>query len=127
MVRSDYGLFFLLPAALAIASGRAHALWDDRLEPYASHAAYRDDNVLRRPPELEASTDTYRVSALGLQLDAPLGRQRVRGALSVNSVGYRPHPRITLSLGLRRETRSTSLAFGAYAINVASLGARIGF
>jgi exopolysaccharide biosynthesis operon protein EpsL len=88
MVRSDYGLFFLLPAALALASGRAHALWDDRLEPYASHAAYRDDNVLRQPPGLEASTDTYRVSTLGLQLDAPLGRQRLRGALSVNSVRY---------------------------------------
>jgi len=88
MVRSDYGLLFLLAAALALASGRAHALWDDRLELYASHAAYRDDNVLRLPPEREASVDTYRVSTLGLQLDAPLGRQRLRGALAVNSVRY---------------------------------------
>jgi hypothetical protein len=49
----------------------------------------------------------------------------------VNAAGlaasYRPHPRITLNLSLRRETRSTNLAFGDYAVNVASLGARIGF
>lgn len=91
MVRSDYApagwVRLLLSAALALAPGAAQALWDDRLELYASHAAYRDDNVLRRPGPGEQA-DTYRVSALGLRLDAPLERQRLRGELSVNGVRY---------------------------------------
>lgn len=91
MVRSDYGaaglLRLLLPAALALAPGAAQALWDDRLELYAAHAAYRDDNVLRQPGPA-TSADTYRVSTLGLRLDAPFQRQRLRGALQVNSVRY---------------------------------------
>jgi exopolysaccharide biosynthesis operon protein EpsL len=91
MVRSDHGrarlLRLLVPAALALAPGAAQALWDDRLELYAAHAAYRDDNVLRAPGPGEQA-DTYRVSALGLRLDAPLERQRLRGALQLNSVRY---------------------------------------
>lgn len=75
-------------AALLAPAGAALALWDDRLELYASQAAYRDDNVLRRPPGAEASADTYRVTELGLRLDAPLGRQRLRAALSANAVRY---------------------------------------
>jgi hypothetical protein len=109
--------FFLFAGALAPA-GAAHALWDDRLEPYASHAAYRDDNVLRLPLELSA--------LLGQVLGTVPARSERVSAAGL-AAGYRPHPRITLSLGLRRETRSTSLAFGAYTVNVASLGARIGF
>ena len=119
MVRSDYG-----PAARVTPGG------------LSSRGTPKRRSAGARTPYRESGFGVFfflfagareRVSALGVQLDAPLGRQRVRGALSVNSVGYRPHPRITLSLGLRRETRSTSLAFGAYAINVASLGAHIGF
>jgi exopolysaccharide biosynthesis operon protein EpsL len=83
-----FGVFFFLLGAALAPAGTAHALWDDRLELYAAHAAYRDDNVLRLAPGLEASADTYRVSALGLRLDAPLGRQRLRGALAANSVHY---------------------------------------
>lgn len=99
MVRSDYGParrrraarlagHFLLVAALFAPPRAAFALWDDRLELYASQAAYRDDNVLRRPAGAEASADTYRVTELGLRLDAPLGRQRLRAALSANAVRY---------------------------------------
>jgi exopolysaccharide biosynthesis operon protein EpsL len=91
MVRSDYGraglMRLLVPAALALAPGAAQALWDDRLELHATHAAYRDDNVLRAAGPGEQA-DTYRVSALGLRLDAPLERQRLRGALQLNSVRY---------------------------------------
>ncbi|HEU4646520.1 MAG TPA: outer membrane beta-barrel protein, partial [Burkholderiales bacterium] len=99
MVWSDYGParrrragrlagVFFFAAALLAPAGAALALWDDRLELYASHAAYRDDNVLRRPPGAEADADRYRVTELGLRLDAPLGRQRLRAALSANAVRY---------------------------------------
>ena len=85
----DYGRGWLLPAALGVAlAGEAHALWDDRMGLQASYATYRDDNVQRLPPGSETSADTYRVGALGLQLDAPAGHQRLRAALSVNSVRY---------------------------------------
>lgn len=99
MVRSDHGParrrraarlagLVVLVAALFAPPRAALALWDDRLELYASQAAYRDDNVLRRPPGAEASADSYRVTELGLRLDAPLGRQRLRAALSANAVRY---------------------------------------
>jgi hypothetical protein len=55
----------------------------------------------------------------------PARRERVEAAGL--AAGYRPHPRVTLTLGVRRETRATNLALGDYAVNVASLAARIGF
>ena len=42
------------------------------------------------------------------------------------SAAYRPLPQVTLQLLLRRETRSTDLALGEYAANIASLVVRIG-
>jgi hypothetical protein len=80
------GVCFLVAAAL-LPAGEARALWDDRLELSAAQSAYHDDNVLRQPAG--ESADTYRVTTLGLRLDAPAGRQRLRGDLAVNSVRYR--------------------------------------
>lgn len=87
--------FFLLAGALAAAGG---ALGQARevLELSAAHAAYRDDNVLRLPPGGEASADTYRVTSLGFNVDAPFGRQRLLGGLTVNAVRYDTFERFDL-------------------------------
>jgi hypothetical protein len=77
----------LLSATLALAPGAAQALWDDRLELFAAQSAYRDDNVLRAGAA-GSSADTYRVGELGLRLDLPFERQRLRGSLSANEVRY---------------------------------------
>lgn len=94
MVRTDYGwvrpgfgVFFFLLGALAPA-GAAHALWDDRLELFASQAVVRDDNLLRRPQAEGPIADSYRLTSLGFNLDAPLARQHLLGGFTVNSVRY---------------------------------------
>ena len=76
-------------AASVLAAGEALALLDDQLELSASQSAYRDDNVLRQPEGAGAQGDSYRVTTLGLRLDAPRDRQRLQGELAVNSVRYR--------------------------------------
>ena len=75
-------------AAALLPAPAARALWDERLELSAAQAAYRDDNVLRLPGGSLPSADTYRVTTLGLALDTPVGDQRLRGTLAVNSVRY---------------------------------------
>ncbi|MGH8706822.1 MAG: XrtB/PEP-CTERM-associated polysaccharide biosynthesis outer membrane protein EpsL [Burkholderiales bacterium] len=76
-----------LIAAGALAPPQALALWDDKLELFATQAVVRDDNLFRRP-ESEAITENYRVTSLGFDLNAQLGRQRLLGGLTVNSVRY---------------------------------------
>ena len=49
----------------------------------------------------------------------------VRAAAAVAS--YRPARLVTLQMGLRRETRSSTVAFGDYAANIFNVGVRIGF
>jgi exopolysaccharide biosynthesis operon protein EpsL len=77
-----------LIAAGALAAPQALALWDDKLELFASQAVVRDDNLFRRPQAEGRITENYRVTSLGFNLDAPLGRQRLLGGLTVNSVRY---------------------------------------
>lgn len=72
----------------ALAPPEALALWEDRLELFASQAVVRDDNLLRRPQAEGPITENYRVTSLGFNLDAPLARQRLLGGLTVNSVRY---------------------------------------
>ena len=43
------------------------------------------------------------------------------------ALGYQPLRNVSLDLGLRRENRSSSIAFGDYAANIVSLGARLSF
>lgn len=78
----------IVAAGVLAPSAEALALWGERLELFASHAAFRDDNVLRLASERESSADTYRVSSLGFDLDTPVGSQRLRGTLAVNAVRY---------------------------------------
>jgi exopolysaccharide biosynthesis operon protein EpsL len=77
-----------LAAGALAAAGEARALWDDRLELSASHAVYRDDNVLRLPQDAGAAADNYRITSLGVRLEAPVGRQRLHGALALSRVRY---------------------------------------
>jgi len=88
------GLFrraFFLPALIAagaLVPPKALALWDDKLELFASQAVVRDDNLFRRPEGAGTIADDYRVTSFGFNLDAPLGRQHLLGGLTVNSVRY---------------------------------------
>jgi len=43
------------------------------------------------------------------------------------SLGYQPLRTVRLDLGLRRENRSSSVAFGDYAVTIFTLGARVAF
>lgn len=86
--------YVFLAAALAAAGG-APAQEYDALELSAAHAAYRDDNVLRRPAG-EAAADTYRVTTFGIEADLPSGRQRLRADLTVNAVRYDTFERFDL-------------------------------
>jgi exopolysaccharide biosynthesis operon protein EpsL len=74
---------------------------------------------------LETSYRRYLGEAAQILNGVPARRERVEAAGL--AAGYRPHPRVTLTLGVRRETRATNRALGDYAVNVASLAARIGF
>lgn len=86
--------YVFLVGALAAAGG-ASAQEYDALELSAAHAAYRDDNVLRRPAG-DTAADTYRVSSFGIKVDLPFGRQRLRGDLTVDAVRYDTFERFDL-------------------------------
>lgn len=89
-------------AMLALATGpvlwatNSHALFDGRLEPYIAHSVTHDDNVFRLSEQLDpasvlgssSKSDTYRTTAVGLNLDVPVGRQRIQGGLSFNQNRY---------------------------------------
>jgi len=88
-----------LSAAVAVAVAPLHAaaLQDDRLELFASEVVTRDDNVFRLSSSVDpaavlgtASTaDTYRTTSFGFNVDIPLSRQRLLGALALNQMRYR--------------------------------------
>ena len=61
---------FFLPAT------EAFALWDDKLKVFAEEKITRDDNVFRFSKDQDPVGDTYRTTSLGLNLDAPVSRQR---------------------------------------------------
>jgi exopolysaccharide biosynthesis operon protein EpsL len=76
----------LAPATHAV------ALWDDKLELFASETLTRDDNVFRISSGLDPSAvlgssskgDTYRTTAVGFNLDIPVSRQRFAGGLTLD-------------------------------------------
>lgn len=75
---------------LSAQPGEAQALWDDRLELFAAQSVTHDDNVFRlsgaSDPVATLGTpekgDRILTTTLGLNLDAPLGRQRLVGNFS---------------------------------------------
>lgn len=74
----------------------SHALLDGRLVPFLAYAVVHDDNVFRLSEKLDpasvlgtpSKSDTYRTTSAGLNLDVPVGRQRIQGSLSFNQNRY---------------------------------------
>lgn len=88
MTRPTQALPFKLCTALALLSslGLAHAESD----PYAltvSQSLSRDSNVLR-VRDSAASADTISTTGLGLSVDQPIGRQRLRASLGAQALRY---------------------------------------
>jgi exopolysaccharide biosynthesis operon protein EpsL len=74
----------------AIAATPAFALWDGKLTPFVEEKVTRDDNVFRLSKNVDpvvaiGSTDagdTYSTTSLGINLDAPVSRQRFQAGYS---------------------------------------------
>jgi exopolysaccharide biosynthesis operon protein EpsL len=73
----------------AIAATPAFALWDGKLTPYVEEKVTRDDNVFRVSKNVSLAQamvptfgDTYYTTSLGINLDAPLSRQRFQAGYS---------------------------------------------
>jgi len=92
----DYGRAACVALIVPLAAGAARAQDEGALGLSAAYAAYRDDNVLRRPADAGTAADTYRVTSLGIDADAPYGRQRLRASLTVNAVRYDTFERFDL-------------------------------
>jgi exopolysaccharide biosynthesis operon protein EpsL len=86
----------ILAAGLLAAAPDARALWGDRLELYAEEAVAHDSNVFRISDGRDPATflgsssrgDTYHVTTLGLNLDIPISRQRLRAGYAFNESRY---------------------------------------
>lgn len=70
-------------ASVILPSQEAAALWDDRLEIFASQRITSEDNVFRNATR---ESDTFHTTSLGFNLDVPVSRQRflVGAALHYN-------------------------------------------
>ncbi len=74
----------------------AVALWDDKLELFASQTLTRDDNVFRLSSGLDPAAalgssskgDTSSTTSFGVNLDAPVSRQRFQGGVTWNQIRY---------------------------------------
>ena len=85
-----------MAAAILVWEGDAHALADGQLEPFASYALTRDDNVFRLSSQSDpasvlgtpSTADTYSTASAGLNFDVRAGRQRFVGGVWVNDNRY---------------------------------------
>jgi len=81
---------------LLSASQGAWALWDDRLEVFASEAVATDSNVFRISGDRDPTTfigsahkdDTYTTTSVGFNLDIPVSLQRFQAGASWNQIRY---------------------------------------
>ncbi len=99
-IRNERGRVILrgsaMAAALLVAAGNAHALFDGRLEPFVSYALTRDDNVFRLSAQSDpasvlgtpSTSDTHKTTSAGLNFNVPAGRQRFVGGAWVNDNRY---------------------------------------
>lgn len=84
------GACFLMPVASAF------ALRDDKLTLFAEEKVTHDDNVFRISKDLDpaatigspSKADTYRTTSVGLNLDAPVSRQRFQGGYTWSDNRY---------------------------------------
>lgn len=82
---------------LLLVAPQASALWDDRLELYASEAVTSDSNVFRlskdQNPEAvigrSSKNDLITTTTVGFNLNAPISRQRVQLGAAFNRNHYR--------------------------------------
>jgi exopolysaccharide biosynthesis operon protein EpsL len=85
-----------MAAAILVWEGDAHALADGQLEPFASYALTRDDNVFRLSSQSDpasvlgtpSTADTYSTASAGLNFDVLAGTQRFVGGVWVNDNRY---------------------------------------
>jgi exopolysaccharide biosynthesis operon protein EpsL len=82
-------------AGLFLPAMEAFALWDDKLMLFAEEKVTHDDNVFRISKNVDPATigassrgDTYSTTSLGLNLDAPVSRQRFQAAFARNDTRY---------------------------------------
>lgn len=83
-------------AGFALPAHEALALWDDRLELFASESITHDSNVFRLSDDVDAAaaigssekSDTIYTTSLGFNLDVPYGRQRFVGGYAKNYYRY---------------------------------------
>ncbi|TMH82094.1 MAG: hypothetical protein E6H47_14420 [Betaproteobacteria bacterium] len=79
----------IIIAGVLVPATDAVALWDDKLELFASQTLTRDDNVFRISSLVPAAvlgssskSDTYSTTSLGFNLDVPVSRQRFQGGVT---------------------------------------------
>ena len=79
----------IIIAGVLVPATDAVALWDDKLELFASQTLTRDDNVFRISSLVPAAVlgssskgDTYYTTSLGFNLDVPVSRQRFQGGVT---------------------------------------------
>jgi len=85
-----------MAAAILGWAGNALALADGQLEPFASYAVTRDDNVFRLSAQSDpasllgtpSTADTLSTASAGLNFDVASGRQRFVGGVWVNENRY---------------------------------------
>jgi len=95
VARRGLGVALTVAGALVPATS-AFALWDDRLELFASETVAHDDNVFRISSGLDPTSvlgspyvaDTYHTTSFGLTFDVPVGRQRLVGDYARNYTRY---------------------------------------
>lgn len=72
-------------------------MWDDKLTPFVQEKVTRDDNVFRLSKNVDpvaaiGSTDagdTYYTTSLGINLDAPVSRQRFQAGYTFNATRFK--------------------------------------
>jgi len=83
-------------AGVLVPATNAFALWDDRLELFASETVARDNNVFRLSSAVDptaalgtsSKADTYQITSFGLGFDVPVSRQRFVGGYARNYTRY---------------------------------------
>ena len=93
-MRSRRDACLLCCASLAaIAATPVFAMWDGKLTPFVEEKVTHDDNVFRLSKNVDpgpaGAGDTYSTTSLGINLDAPLSRQRFQAGYTFNATRFK--------------------------------------
>lgn len=76
----------------------AHAAFSDTLHPYLGVSYATDDNLFRLPDDVspgpEGRSDTLRQVMFGVQLDRPIGRQRIEANVKLSKVHFNKYEQL---------------------------------